>query len=74
MSMHNHPYTTLLLELTRTYEDYLTDDDSHEAFDIEGITREDFEKLTDALERITDVSYRDTTMKCADNLSEDLPQ
>lgn len=62
--MYNHPYTTLLLELTRTYEDYLTDDNSAEAFGIEDVTRADFEKLTDALERITDVSFRDSTMRC----------
>jgi hypothetical protein len=56
--MHNHPWAVALLALTQIYRDVVTDIESREPFEIEGVHPNDIVKVIDALEQICDVSYR----------------
>jgi hypothetical protein len=56
--MYNHPWTVALLSLTHIWQDCQTEVESLEALTIEGITADDIVTLIEALEQITDVSFR----------------
>lgn len=54
MGLHSHPYAPVLLGLTNMADDK----DMLEALDVEGITKEDLDRLIEALEQTCDVSYK----------------